>query len=101
MANITIIGGGIGGLTAAVAAREQGHAVTIHEAHDRLGGKAWTTPGPRKANWGPHVLYSDGPMWSWLDERDLGRPAETFPTLGKMTIRVDGRARRVPPPRTA
>jgi glycine/D-amino acid oxidase-like deaminating enzyme len=97
MAHITIVGGGIGGLTAAVAAREQGHDVTVHEAHDRLGGRAWTTEGERKANWGPHVVYSDGPLWRWLDERGLARPAATFPKLGKLTMRVDGTARRVPP----
>ena len=98
MVHITIVGGGIGGLTAAVEAREHGHDVTLHEAHDRLGGRAWTTPGERKANWGPHVVYSDGPLWRWLDERGLGQPAETFPKLGKATIRTDGRGRRVPPP---
>src|SRR4051812_38030101 len=101
MVHITIVGGGIGGLTAAIAAREQGHQVTLHEAHDRLGGRAWTTAGDRKANWGPHVVYSDGPFWRWLDERGLARPAETFPKLGKITIRVDGEARRVPPPLVA
>ena len=101
MAHITIVGGGIGGLTAAIAAREHGHDVTLHEAHDRLGGRAWTTPGERKANWGPHVVYGDGPFWRWLDERGLGQPAETFPKLGKATIRVDGRGRRVPPRRVA
>jgi phytoene dehydrogenase-like protein len=97
MTRALIVGGGIGGLTAAVAAREQGHEVTVHEAHDRLGGRAWTTSGDRKANWGPHVVYSDGPLWRWLDERGLGRPAETFPKLGKATIRSEGRGRRVPP----
>jgi phytoene dehydrogenase-like protein len=97
MANITVIGGGIGGLTAAVTAREQGHEVTLHEAHERLGGRAWTTTaGDRRANWGPHVLYSDGPFWRWLDERGLARPAASFPTLAKATIREDGRRRRVP-----
>jgi hypothetical protein len=101
MVHITVVGGGIGGLTAAIAAREHGHDVTVHEAHERLGGRARTTVGERKANWGPHVVYSDGPLWRWLDERRLARPAESFPKLGKATMRVDGRARRVPPLRFA
>lgn len=96
MEHVTVVGGGIGGLITAIAAREEGMAVTLHEAHDRLGGRGWTTAGERKANWGPHVLYSDGPLWRWLDQRGLARPAATFPKTGKLTVREDGRARRMP-----
>jgi phytoene dehydrogenase-like protein len=96
MENVTVIGGGLGGLVAATAAAEQGNAVTLHEAHARLGGRAWTTPGERKANWGPHVVYSDGPVWRWLDERGLARPAATYPKLGKLILREHGSRRRVP-----
>jgi NAD(P)-binding Rossmann-like domain len=96
MERITVIGGGLGGLTAAVTAREQGHAVTLHEAHERLGGRAWTAPGARRANWGPHVVYSDGPLWRWLDERGLARPAHTFPKMARLIVREDGRRRRMP-----
>ena len=96
MEHVTVIGGGIGGLVTAIAAREEGMAVTLHEAHDRLGGRAWTTPGERKANWGPHVLYSDGPLWRWLDDRGLARPAATFPKTRKSFVREDGQARRLP-----
>ena len=96
MEHVTVVGGGIGGLVAAIAAREEGMAVTLHEAHDRLGGRAWTTAGERKANWGPHVLYSDGPLWRWLDDRDLARPAATFPKTRKAIVREDGRAARLP-----
>jgi phytoene dehydrogenase-like protein len=96
MEHITVVGGGIGGLTTAIAAREEGFAVTLHEAHDRLGGRAWTTPGERKANWGPHVVYRDGPLWRWLDDRGLAEPASTFPKTGKAILREDGRGRRVP-----
>ena len=101
MEHVTVVGGGIGGLITAIAAREEGLAVTLHEAHDRLGGRAWTTPGERKANWGPHVLYSDGPLWRWLDERGLARPASTFPKTRTAIIREDGQARRVPSLRVA
>jgi phytoene dehydrogenase-like protein len=96
MEHVTVVGGGIGGLITAIAAREEGLAVTLHEAHDRLGGRAWTTAGEHKANWGPHVLYSDGPLWRWLDERALARPTSTFPKARKALVREDGQARRVP-----
>src|SRR5688572_28658227 len=96
MEHVTVVGGGIGGLITAIAAREEGIAVTLHEAHDRLGGRAWTTAGDHKANWGPHVLYSDGPLWRWLDERGLARPAGSFPKTAKLTIREDGQGHRIP-----
>ncbi|MGO9392394.1 NAD(P)-binding protein [Rhodoblastus sp.] len=35
---VAVIGGGPGGLSAAYFLRQKGHAVTIHEAHDELGG---------------------------------------------------------------
>ncbi|MEU0515081.1 FAD-dependent oxidoreductase, partial [Amycolatopsis sp. NPDC006125] len=38
MVEVTIIGGGIGGLTAAIAAAEGGARVVLHEAHRELGG---------------------------------------------------------------
>jgi phytoene dehydrogenase-like protein len=67
--DVTIVGGGLGGLTAAVAAGERGWSVRLLEAHDHLGGRARTSGGPYRANRGPHVVYSDGPLWAWLDER--------------------------------
>jgi phytoene dehydrogenase-like protein len=97
MTSLTIVGGGIGGLTAAIAAAEHGVGVTLYEAKDRLGGRAWTTDGDFKANWGPHVIYGDGAWWPWLKERGLGEPAFRFPRLPKTAFRVDGRGRRFPP----
>ena len=66
MAQITIVGAGIAGLSAAITAAEAGGDVLLLEAHDELGGRARTTEGPYKANLGPHALYKDGPIWSWL-----------------------------------
>jgi phytoene dehydrogenase-like protein len=97
MTSLTIVGGGIGGLTAAIAAAERGLGVTVYEAKDRLGGRAWTTDGDFKANWGPHVIYGDGSWWRWLKERGLGEPASRFPRLPKTAFRIDGRGRRLPP----
>ena len=79
---LTIVGGGLGGLVTAISAREAGLEVTLYEARKELGGRARTTPGPHRANWGPHVIYSDGPLWAWLDQRGLARPAEQDLDLG-------------------
>lgn len=45
---VTIVGGGLAGLTAAISCAEQGALVTLHEAHSTLGGRAssetWLPP---------------------------------------------------------
>ena len=96
--HLTIVGGGLAGLVATIAAREAGLDVTLHEAHSRLGGRARSTPGAYHANWGPHVIYTDGPLWSWLDRRGLARPAHRFPARARVAFRAAGRARLLPPP---
>ncbi|MEU7870113.1 FAD-dependent oxidoreductase [Dactylosporangium sp. NPDC049140] len=97
--SITIVGGGVAGLTAAIACAERGLAVTLHEAHRRLGGRARSTPGPYVANDGTHVLYSDGEPFRWLAERRLVQPFSR-PTPGELArfrFRRDGRIRALPP----
>jgi phytoene dehydrogenase-like protein len=94
---LSIVGGGIGGLVAAVSAKEAGFDVTLFEAHDELGGRARTTPGPYRANWGGHVLYADGPLWAWLGHRGLTPPAKRPPAVPRLCFRVDGELRTVPP----
>ncbi|ASR35224.1 FAD-dependent oxidoreductase [Prauserella marina] len=97
---ITVVGGGIAGLVAAISCAENGASVTLHEAHSTLGGRGRATAPPYVSHEGAHVFYADGPHWTWLEQRglvgDLGRPP-----VGK-AIRMgfvrDGRARRVPPP---
>ena len=98
--HLTIVGAGMGGLVAAVAAREAGFDVSVHEARKEVGGRARTAAGDRRANWGPHVVYGDGPLWAWLQERGLGQPAARAPLAVRFAFRVDGRARLLPPPRT-
>ena len=39
--NIVVIGGGFGGLAAAIRLRAQGHSVTVFEKQDKLGGRAY------------------------------------------------------------
>jgi phytoene dehydrogenase-like protein len=93
---ITIVGGGLAGLTAAIACAEGGARVRLLEAHEALGGRARSAEGPYKANLGPHVIYKDGRFWDWLAERDL-LPPYAGPPLSGIRFRWQGAARRIPP----
>jgi phytoene dehydrogenase-like protein len=96
---ITVIGGGLAGLTAAIAAAERGARVTLHEAHATLGGRARTTEPPYLANDGTHAFYSDGAPWRWLAERGLHRPfvKPGLRELAAVRMRYQGRLRSTPP----
>ncbi|MEV8020795.1 FAD-dependent oxidoreductase [Streptomyces sp. NPDC086554] len=96
---LSIIGGGIAGLTAAISAAEAGAKVTVHESHHTLGGRARTAEGPYRTNEGPHALYNGGPHWAWLKQRDLIGPLAPLPPLEGTRLRLhhQGRLRRTPP----
>lgn len=97
MDRVTVVGGGLAGLTAAIACAEGGEVeVRLLEAHDAVGGRARSTGGPYKANLGPHVIYKDGPLWSWLQERDILPPYAGVP-LAPIRFRWQGEVRRTPP----
>jgi phytoene dehydrogenase-like protein len=96
MSQITVVGGGLAGLTAAIACAEGGAKVRLLEAHEQLGGRARSADGPYKANLGPHALYSDGAMWGWLNERGL-LPNHVRPPLGGARFRWEGSVQRTPP----
>ncbi|MFD7134050.1 NAD(P)-binding protein [Streptomyces sp. NPDC059894] len=99
MRHLTVIGGGLAGLTAAIAAAEAGVRVTLHEAHHTLGGRARTAPAPYRTNEGPHALYNGGPHWTWLKRRDLIGPLAPLPPLegARLRLRHRGVLRRTPP----
>src|SRR4029453_18968695 len=99
MADITVIGGGLAGMVAAIAAAEQGAKVYLYEAHQSLGGRARSTPPPFVANDGPHALYDNGALWPWLADRDLiARPARVpLGALAGFWFRWQGRLRHRPP----
>ncbi|WP_405519288.1 NAD(P)-binding protein [Streptomyces canus] len=99
MHRITVIGGGLAGLTAAISAAEAGAKVTVYESHHTLGGRARTAEGPYRTNDGPHALYSGGPHWSWLQQRDLIGPLAPLPPLeaARLRLRHKGALRRTPP----
>lgn len=105
MTELTVIGGGLGGLVTAITAARTGTQVTLYEAHRTLGGRARgtrepvTTGGHFQANQGPHVLYSDGPAWRWLAEQGLAGPSTRFDlaALRGARVRRDGRLGRAVP----
>ncbi len=92
---ITVVGGGLAGLTAAIACAEGGAGVRLLEAHDQLGGRARSTDGPYRANLGPHALLCNSPFWGWLGERNL-LPPSARPRLSGFRFRWQGEIRRVP-----
>lgn len=96
---ISVIGGGLAGLTAALTAAEAGARVTLYEAHGSLGGRARTADAPYRTNEGPHALYYRGPHWAWLKQRDLLGTMAPLPPLegARFRFRRDGRLRKVPP----
>jgi phytoene dehydrogenase-like protein len=69
--DLTVVGAGVTGLTAAIEAAERGWRVAVAEANPRPGGRARSLPGPFRANAGPHAIYVDGPWWAWLERRGL------------------------------
>ncbi|MGY1436931.1 NAD(P)-binding protein [Streptomyces reniochalinae] len=97
---LTVVGGGFGGLTAALCAREAGAEVTVYEARHRLGGRAGTAEGPYRTNEGPHALYNGGPHWRWLARRGLLPPMARVPVREGLRMRYhhDGALHRMPPP---
>lgn len=93
---ITIVGAGVAGLSAAIACAEEGAAVRLLEAHETVGGRARSTDGPYKANLGPHAMYDDGAFWGWMKERKI-LPQSCNPRLTGARLRLDGQVRRTPP----
>jgi phytoene dehydrogenase-like protein len=97
--HITVVGGGLAGLTAAISAAEAGVRVTLYEAHHSLGGRARTADAPYRTNEGPHALYRRGPHSEWLRRRGLLQPLARLSPLEGSRFRFHrgGVLRRTPP----
>ena len=96
MQAITVIGGGVAGLTAAITCAERGAKVRLFEAHETVGGRARSAAGPYKANLGPHAIYKGGALWNWLSDRDL-MPPLARPLLTGVRFHYEGTTHRTPP----
>jgi phytoene dehydrogenase-like protein len=96
MSEITVIGGGVAGLTAAITCAESGAEVRLVEAHDEFGGRARSTDGAYKANLGPHAIYAGGVLWEWLTQRGL-MPPLARPLLTGVRFHYEGAVHRTPP----
>lgn len=95
---LNVVGGGLAGLTAAIAGAESGATVTLYESHATLGGRARSTEPPYVANDGPHVLYSDGAPYVWLERRGLVPPSKALPLRAALGTRWRYRERVGGPP---
>jgi glycine/D-amino acid oxidase-like deaminating enzyme len=94
---VTVVGGGLTGLFAAIECAERGARVRLLECRGELGGYARSADGAFRPNYGPHALYSDGPLWRWLRERRLLPPVTASPLTKPLAFHVGGRARLAPP----
>jgi glycine/D-amino acid oxidase-like deaminating enzyme len=94
---ITVVGGGIAGLVAAICCAEAGAPVRLLEAHTQLGGRARSDDGAYVTNLGPHALYANGTLWPFLKERDLLPPVVKPALTRPLVMRIDGRRRRTLP----
>jgi phytoene dehydrogenase-like protein len=92
---VTIVGGGIAGLVAAISCAQADLEVDLHEATGKLGGRARSADGPYVANYGPHALYGDGRFYAWLREEQL-LPRLARPNIATVKVRIDGQMRRMP-----
>jgi phytoene dehydrogenase-like protein len=86
LGGVAVIGGGLGGLTAAVYLARAGRSVTIFDTRQRLGGRAVTDE--RRGflfNQGPHALYRQGEAEAVLIELGI-RPRGGQPDPQSATI---------------
>ncbi len=96
MSEITVIGGGLAGLAAAITCAEGDARVRLFEAHQQLGGRARSIDGSYRANLGPHAVYTGGVPWDWLTRRGLMPPLARPPLTG-VRFHHDGAVHRAPP----
>ena len=88
--DLTIVGAGLTGLTAAIEAAERGWRVAIAEAHSGPGGRARSLAAPFRANTGSHAIYVDGAWWAWLERRGLTPPIVEAPRYASL-VRAAGK----------
>lgn len=79
---VTVVGGGLAGLVAAIECAEAGATVTLFEAHSLLGGRARSTDGPFVANSGPTPSTTTGPLGSGSQRATSSGGRAAVPSAG-------------------
>jgi phytoene dehydrogenase-like protein len=93
--DVVVVGGGLAGLAAAVAAADTGRTVTLLDAHG-LGGRARTQDrNGYLFNTGPHAMYIDGPAHRVLKRFGID-PAGSEPDAKRAMALVGGRLGLLP-----
>src|SRR5689334_16629232 len=94
--DLVIVGGGLGGLTAAALAARAGLEVVVVEKATALGGRATTTEQRGfSVNLGAHALYRGGPACAVLDELGVAYPGRVPPASGGYAL-ADGALHTLP-----
>jgi phytoene dehydrogenase-like protein len=94
--SVSIVGGGLAGLTAAIYAAKDGARVTLHERVSELGGRARThADGEFRFNMGPHALYANAAARAVLNEIGV-EPLGSAPALGGAAARYGGQLYAMP-----
>ncbi|WP_404364599.1 phytoene desaturase family protein [Corallococcus coralloides] len=93
---VAVVGGGLGGLTAAALLARGGCAVTVYERSKHLGGRARTTEVEGfRFNLGPHALYRAGAAFRVLERLGV-RPTGGVPNQTGSHALVAGRLHTLP-----
>lgn len=90
--DVIVIGGGYSGISAAWSLRHQGHSVTVLEARDRVGGRAWSRQVPG-GGWVDNGGQWIGPGQTRILELAREAGVATFPTFqdGDSILVYDGK----------
>lgn len=96
VSDVVIVGGGLGGLTAAAYLARAGLTVTLYEKAGEVGGRARTqAKGELRFNLGPHALYKDGEGVQILRELGVSFSGRSPSASGGYAIR-GGRRHALP-----
>lgn len=92
---IAVIGAGVSGLSCAWWLQQQGAAVRVYEADERVGGKVLTERDEALREEGPHTLLADEELLQWLARLDL-RPIWPSRAGSARHVLLDGCYHRLP-----
>jgi oxygen-dependent protoporphyrinogen oxidase len=94
---VVVVGGGVAGLTCALALRERGHEVIVVEREAQAGGKVRTERvGPWQVEWGPAGVLDNVPETMALFARVGVEPIVSSDASRRRFVVRDGRLRELP-----